>query len=84
MDCHTSRQDTIARCEADWPSLTPASRRRNRTRQLDNGESLPRTTPHEAMGAVIVRLLAAGYRHRGGYARFWGTPVTHTLTEDGQ
>lgn len=31
-----------------------------------------------------VSLLAAGFRHREGYARFWGTPVTHTLTEDGQ
>ena len=31
-----------------------------------------------------VRYLASAYRHREGYARFWGTPVTHTLTEDGQ
>jgi hypothetical protein len=31
-----------------------------------------------------IRLLAAGYRHREGYARFWGEPVTHTLTEGGQ
>jgi Family of unknown function (DUF6221) len=31
-----------------------------------------------------VRLLAAAYRHQNGYARYWGDPVTHTITEAGQ
>jgi len=31
-----------------------------------------------------VRYLASAYRHRDGYSRYWGDPVTHTITEDRQ
>jgi hypothetical protein len=31
-----------------------------------------------------VRTLASAYRHREGYARYWGEPVTHTITEGGK
>ena len=78
-------QDTIARCEAELAILDACLPDVAMDEAVDNGDiSAEEYASTEAMGAVIIRLLAAGYRHRGGYARFWGTPVTHTLTEDGQ
>lgn len=78
--------EAVADCEAKLAILDLYARineddERSHEAFLRNGEfsGLAHDTARQ-----FVSLLAAGYRHRGGYARFWGTPVTHTLTEDGQ
>ena len=74
-------QDTIARCEAELALLDICERV---IREDEGHEYYSDGWSGLAVARIALRFLAAGYRHREGYARFWGTPVTHTLTEDGQ
>jgi hypothetical protein len=71
-------QDTIARCEAELAILDEHG-------LYDvNDEAYCRICgdcPQVAYPCRTVSLLAAAYRHREGYARYWGTLPTHTLTE---
>jgi hypothetical protein len=71
-------QDTIARCEAELAILDEHG-------LYDvNDEAYCRICgdcPQVAYPCHTVSLLAAAYRHREGYARYWGTLPTHTLTE---
>ena len=66
-------QDTIARCEAELAILDNAA---------DDAERYGEESLEGRIALHFVDLLAGAYRHREGYNRFWGTPPTHTLTED--
>jgi hypothetical protein len=77
-------QDTIARCEAEAAILDECLADASMDTALENGDiSTEEYVSGVVTGTIILRLLAAAYRHRDGYARFWGEPVTHTLTQDG-
>ena len=82
---HIRRHDplnTVADCEAKLAILDACLPDASMDEAVDNGDiSAEEYVSTEAMGAIVLRLLAAGYRHRDGYARYWGTPPTHTLTE---
>jgi hypothetical protein len=81
-------QDTIARCEAELAILDVWQEASQSRWDLPEGVAEGRD-PDERMrddavaGVLdeVARLLAAGFRHCDGYARYWGDPVTHTITE---
>ena len=77
----SQRPRPVAHCEAELAILDLTPHRDGRRPRYYGTAELKGQHGMRAGSSVY---LAAGYRHRGGYARFWGTPVTHTLTEDGQ
>jgi hypothetical protein len=77
--------DVIADCEAKLAILDACQPDAAMDAALEDGDiSTGEYVSTEATGAHILRLLAAGFRRRDGYSRYWGDPVTHTITEDGQ
>jgi hypothetical protein len=83
-------QDHVADCEAKlaildehaavWDDYRTADGDESDTRECETCE--PPGTP-DNYPCRTVRFLASAYRHRDGYDRYWGTPSTHTITEDG-
>jgi hypothetical protein len=82
---HIRRHDprnVVADCEAKLAILDACLPDASMDAAVDNGDiSVEDYVSSEAMGATILRFLAAAYRHREGYARYWGIPPTHTITE---
>jgi Family of unknown function (DUF6221) len=62
----------IADCEAKLAILDNAA---------DDAERYGEESLEGRIALHFVDLLASAYRHREGYARYWGTPASHTLTE---
>ena len=74
-DPRREMHDAIADCESKLAILDEAA---------DVADQYGEESLHGRIALHFVDLLAGAYRHREGYARFWGDPVTHTLTKDGQ